>query len=171
MIQITDNQSEVFDIVDEQDHVVGTALRRQVHTNKSLIHRSIAIAVFNKKGEILMQQRSETKDTNPLQWTVSCSGHVGTGDTYEDAARRELEEELGIIVPLTQVKKYLVGYTAETEMTMLYKAFYDGPFSFNVVEIKQIQFFSSVILRNIIQSNSIEISLSGRLALQHLRII
>ena len=95
-MEITDNLKELFDIVDENDKVVGRATRGQVHGNPKLIHRSVGVAVFNSKGELFLQKRTATKDTDPLLWTISCSGHVGRGDAYEKTAVRELEEELGI---------------------------------------------------------------------------
>lgn len=75
-MRYTDNQKEVFDIVDEHDNVIGKATRGQAHADKNLIHRSIGVVVFNKKGKVFLQQRSATKDTEPLKWTISASGHV-----------------------------------------------------------------------------------------------
>ena len=75
-MKISDNQNEIFDVVDENDKVIGQARRGEAHRNKKLIHRSVGVLVFNKKGELFLQQRSATKDTDPLKWTISASGHV-----------------------------------------------------------------------------------------------
>ncbi len=75
-MKTTDNQNEIFDVVDEDDNVIGRVKRGEANRNKNLIHRSIGVAVFNRKGEIYLQQRSSTKDTDPMCWTISCSGHV-----------------------------------------------------------------------------------------------
>jgi isopentenyldiphosphate isomerase len=96
MIQTTDNQNKIFDVVNEKDEVIGQAKRGEAHGNSKLIHRSIGVAVFNSKGELFLQQRSETKDTEALKWTISCSGHVNSGGSYEETFFRELKEELGI---------------------------------------------------------------------------
>ena len=89
-MKYTDNQNELFDIVDEDDQVIGQATRGEVHRNKNLIHRSIGVCVFNSKGEIYLQKRSSTKDTDPGKWTISCSGHVGTSVVIASAESAEV---------------------------------------------------------------------------------
>ncbi len=105
MMKITDNQEEIFDIVDEKDQIIGKVKRKEANNNNKIIHRSVFVCVFNKKGELFMQKRSSTKDTDPLLWDVSCSGHVASGDSYLTAAKRELGEELGIDIPIIYVDK------------------------------------------------------------------
>jgi isopentenyldiphosphate isomerase len=69
-----------------------------------------------------LQKRSGTKDMYPNYWTASCSGHVSSGDTYENAAIRELQEELGIINKnLTFMTKTIITYPKETEYVSYYK--------------------------------------------------
>ena len=97
---LTDYQDELFDIVDENDKVIGQATRRDVHQNPKLIHRSIGIVIYSTDKRIFLQQRSMGKDTDQGKWTISCSGHVGSGDSYKKAAERELQEELGITVEI-----------------------------------------------------------------------
>lgn len=86
---------EYFDIVNEKDEVIGRASRDEVH-QKKLIHRAVTIFIFNSKGDLFMAQRSRHKKLNPLKWQAPASGHVETGETYEEAAKRELKEETGI---------------------------------------------------------------------------
>lgn len=85
---------ELFDVVDADDRVVAQARRREVHARK-LNHRAVHILVHDARGRLLLQKRSMTKDTFPGCWDSSCSGHVDAGETYVEAARRELGEELG----------------------------------------------------------------------------
>jgi isopentenyl-diphosphate delta-isomerase len=85
---------ELFDVVDETDRVIGQAPRREVHARK-LSHRAVHILVHDAAGRLFLQKRSLTKDTFPGCWDSSCSGHVDAGETYLEAARRELGEELG----------------------------------------------------------------------------
>ncbi|KKS98027.1 MAG: NUDIX hydrolase [Candidatus Gottesmanbacteria bacterium GW2011_GWA2_43_14] len=157
---------EIFDIVDSDDKVVGKRKRSEVHGNPNLIHRSIAIIIFSRDRRIFLQQRSLMKDTDPMKWTISVSGHVGQGDTYEKAAERELKEELGINISLTQIAKYLVRSPQETEMTALYTAVSDGPFSLSVEEIMDGRFFSSEELSREVKAGKIDLSYSGRIALE-----
>lgn len=86
---------EIFDIVDENDRVVGQAPRSRVHA-EWLRHRAVHVLVSDPAGRIFLQKRAETKDNHPGVWDSSCSGHVGQGETYADAAVRELAEELDI---------------------------------------------------------------------------
>lgn len=168
MINTTDNQNELFDIVDENDNVVGKATRGEVHKNKNLIHRSVGVIVFDKKGRVFLQQRSATKDTDPLKWTISASGHLESGGSYEEAAHRELVEELGVDLPLKIVCKFLCREIKETEMQMLYKAYSDGPFKLHPQEINQGKFFTRKELIEAVKKGEIELSFSGKMALKKL---
>ncbi|MEI7929829.1 MAG: NUDIX domain-containing protein, partial [Verrucomicrobiales bacterium] len=86
---------EVFDVVDGNDQVTGQATRAEVHA-KGLLHRAVHVFVFNRRGDLLLQKRSHLKDSHPGVWDSSVSGHVDSGEDYESAAVRELEEEMGI---------------------------------------------------------------------------
>ena len=84
-----------LNIVDENDNIIGQDSRDNIH-EKGLIHREIAVWVFNDNGEILFQRRSLKKERHPGLLSASCAGHVEMGDDYEQATLRELEEETGI---------------------------------------------------------------------------
>jgi 16S rRNA (adenine1518-N6/adenine1519-N6)-dimethyltransferase len=60
------------------------------------MHRIVHIMVRDTSGRFLLQTRSETVEYLPWYWVASAAGHVQTGETYEEAAWRELEEEIGI---------------------------------------------------------------------------
>lgn len=89
------NPNEIFDVVDSSDRVIGQATRAEVHANK-LRHRAVHILIFTPGGTLILQRRSLAKDTCPGLFSSSCAGHVDCGESYEHAAVRELEEELGI---------------------------------------------------------------------------
>lgn len=132
---IPQKDGEIFDVVDEGDHVTGTATRAEVHA-KGLLHRAVHVFVFNKRGDILLQQRSMLKDAHPGVWDSSVSGHLDSGEDYPQAAIRELEEEMGIsgseIAEIGRVKA-----CAETgwENIRLYRARYDGSLRYPCAEI------------------------------------
>ncbi len=151
--------------MDKQDNVIGIATRGEVHKNKKLIHRSISVAVFNKKGELFLHQRSGSKDMDPLKWTISCSGHVISGDNYEAAAHRELVEELGIDLEIVPIVKYVCKEPYETEMVMLYKAYSNGPFKLNPSEIIRGKFFSRWKLNKEAESGLVDLNFSGKVVL------
>ncbi|MSU76009.1 NUDIX domain-containing protein [Patescibacteria group bacterium] len=80
--------------VDENDNVVGAAFRKDAIKNGQA-HRISRIFVFNPKGEVYLQKRAKSMEWGGL-WDQSVGGHVDEGETYEQAARREAEEELGL---------------------------------------------------------------------------
>ncbi len=165
-MQYTDNQNELFDIVDENDQVIGQARRREVHHNKNLIHRSIGVCVFNSKGEMYLQKRSSTKDTDPGKWTISCSGHVLSGDSYQVTATRELMEELEVDLRIEFVEKYICRSPNETEMSALFKAYSEGPFKLHPQEIEEGKFYTQKELKTLLEKKKIELSFMGKVALE-----
>lgn len=81
-------------VVDENDTVIGS-MQLFDAIDKGLIRRVACILIFNEKGEILLQRRaSHVLSPNVLDF--SAAGHVDKSESYEEAARRELQEELGI---------------------------------------------------------------------------
>ena len=89
------HDEEIFDVVDDNDQVVGQATRTEVH-RQSLKHRSAHILVFKPSGHLYLQRRAFWKECSPGQWDSSASGHLNSGETYALGAARELTEELGI---------------------------------------------------------------------------
>lgn len=70
-------------------------------------HRAAHIWLVDDKGGLLLQRRSEFKDTFPGRWDVSVGGHVDAGEEIGPTAVRELEEELGLTGPLVQRLEHL----------------------------------------------------------------
>src|SRR5271155_6084547 len=104
---------EIFDIVNEQDEVIGQMPRPQVH-REGRKHRAVHVLVFNARGEIFLQKRSMTKDTFPGAWDSSASGHVDSGEDYDACAVRELSEELGLKVAAPPRRLFKIAACAET---------------------------------------------------------
>jgi 16S rRNA (adenine1518-N6/adenine1519-N6)-dimethyltransferase len=125
---------EMFDVVDENDNVVGQAARSVVHANQWL-HRAVHIFVQNSAGELLIHQRSPQCDEHPLLWTSSASGHVTSGEDYDAAADREIVEELGITTPLKRLHKFVASPAMANEHTVLYLGKSDQRPTFQEAEI------------------------------------
>ncbi len=119
---------EDFDVVDANDHVIDTRHRDEVHA-RDLSHRAVHILVFNQNGDLLLQKRSPWKDKNPGLWDSSTAGHVDAGETYEQAAHRELAEEIGITaVELIPLFKLGCGPDTGHEFLQIYRTTHEGPF-------------------------------------------
>jgi isopentenyldiphosphate isomerase len=88
---------EFFDWVDRYDRIIGITSREDAH-RLNLFHRAVHLYVRGESGGLIIQKRSLSKDLEPGRWTVSCSGHVDRGETYEIAALREFKEELGVMI-------------------------------------------------------------------------
>lgn len=141
-----DLSDELFTIVDEKDRIVGYRSRKECHTNPHIIHRAVDIVLFDTHNHILLQKRSMQKDTYPGYYTVSASGHIDKGESYEQAARREMEEELGIErtrpLKLTHVETYIVRLEHEAEMTALFRGVFEGSISPARDEVESVQYVS-----------------------------
>lgn len=83
-------------VVDRENNIVG-AETAQFVTENQLIRRIVRVLMFNKNGELFLQMRSPTKNIYPNTWDQSAGGHVDEGDTDEEAAIKELREEIGIV--------------------------------------------------------------------------
>ncbi|MCP3817250.1 NUDIX domain-containing protein [Streptomyces sp. A3M-1-3] len=86
---------EILDIVDEQDRVVGQAPRGEA-TEKGLRHRCAFVLARDAGGRIFVHRRTATKLVFPSLYDMFVGGVVGAGESYDEAALREAEEELGV---------------------------------------------------------------------------
>ncbi len=66
-------------------------------------HRSVHVWLVDPHRQLLLQQRSASKDTHPCLLDVSCAGHITGDDAVLDTAVRELYEELGVRVDAESV--------------------------------------------------------------------
>ena len=107
---------ELVDLVDGDDMVVGNATLGEC-LSKGLLHRAVAVMVVRPGGALLLQKRSMKDRWQPGRMTLSSTGHVRMGETYEDAARRELFEELGISAEVNFLAKMLVPPISEDGLT------------------------------------------------------
>lgn len=133
---------EMIPIVDKNDEIIDI-VPRSVMRAKNLRHRSTFIIVLNPKQEILICKRTKTKDVNPGLYEVT-GGTVSEKETYEENARRETEEELGIINPKLE---YLFDFAYEGSRTTynskVFRCVYDGKITPQKEEVES--FFFIVI--------------------------
>lgn len=133
---------ESFDIVDEEDRVIGQALRSACHGNPQLVHRVAHVLVFNHQGALLLQKRAMSKDVQPGKWDTSVGGHLNPGEDYAVAAQREMSEELGISgQALTFLYYSRMRNHFEAENVATFMTCHDGPFPYSCDEIETVRFW------------------------------
>lgn len=102
---------ELVEVVDEQDRPVLVVPALEARLRK-LRRRVVLVLLHDKAGRLYLQRRSARKIAYPGRWDVSASGHVRAGEAREDAARRELSEELGV---KASGMAWLTAYTTRPE--------------------------------------------------------
>jgi 8-oxo-dGTP pyrophosphatase MutT (NUDIX family) len=85
---------EMVDVVDKDDNVVRQVSREEAQA-KGLRYRTVHVLLINEDDTMLVQWRAAGKETSPRTFTASAAGVVLAGESYEDAAARELKEEVG----------------------------------------------------------------------------
>lgn len=139
-------------LVDEQDNAVGTAEKLQAHYNGGQLHRAFSIFIFNKQGEMLLQQRAMDKYHSGGLWTNACCSHPQPGEDTREAAMRRLREELGFETPVTKIFDFLYraefdnGLT-EHEFDHVFVGRYDEEVRFNPEEVMNTRYMDLESLR------------------------
>jgi len=99
-------------LVDEQNNVLGTKPKDEVHTTNTPLHRGFSLFLFNSQRELLITKRSQSKKTFPGIWSNTVCGHPGLSETNISAAKRRLKDELGIeITKIKEVAPYSYRFT------------------------------------------------------------
>ena len=155
--------SELFEVVDEKGKIIGEATRKECH-EKQLLHKAAYIMIINSKGKILLQKRANTK-TYPHMWTLSASGHVDYGESFEQTAERELKEEIGISVPLERVGTFVKKDGICNVFATLFLGIYDGKFFVNKDEVSKVEFFTIDKIRHEMEKRPKDFIVSVKYAL------
>ncbi len=112
---MSDTTHDEVILVDEKDNEIGTQDKLQAHKDGNL-HR--AISVFVTHGdEILLQQRADEKYHSAGLWSNTCCSHPRPGEKTQDAARRRLQEEMGIQCELNHCGSFIYRAQLENGLT------------------------------------------------------
>jgi 8-oxo-dGTP pyrophosphatase MutT (NUDIX family) len=122
-----DPGDELVDVVDEDDRVVDTVPRREIRA-RTLLHRCTYVMVRGSDGRFLVHRRTDTKDVYPGAYDVFAGGVLASGETYDECAARELDEELGIagVTPTPLFRHRYSGPSGEA-WGAVYEVTWDGP--------------------------------------------
>lgn len=133
-------------LVNEHDEEIGTMEKLEAH-QKAVLHRAFSVFIFNRKGEMLLQQRAKNKYHSGNLWTNACCSHPAPGEETIDAAGRRLVEEMGFSTPLQKIfeftykSPYENGLT-EHEFDHVFSGVYDGAIRPDPEEVKDYCFKS-----------------------------
>jgi len=133
--------TELLDVVDMNDNFLKGEDRKIVH-NSYQWHRGVHILLINSKNEILLQIRSPTKDKFPNCYDCSVSEHVKIGESFENAAKRGIKEELGLEnIVLKKLVKLRMNYGPHDNMiTEVFEISFDGKVKLDKNETSKIIF-------------------------------
>jgi isopentenyl-diphosphate delta-isomerase len=107
---VVSSDDEQLVVVDANDRVLGTQSKALCHDGAGILHRAFSLFVFNRAGELLIQQRDASKRLWPLYWSNSCCSHPRAGEAIDEAVGRRLQQELGLTARLSFIYKF--EYTA-----------------------------------------------------------
>lgn len=159
------SKEEILDLVDENDLVIGQVPKSQAHMDPNLLHREIALLIYNDQGKILFQKRSQKKKVFPLLWTVSCVGHVPSKMEPRAAALKELNEELSLTTSIKFIEKISHKSLSEASFIYRYIGKYQGEeISIDPEEVEQAKFLSQAELREMLRRGNQITSLSENFA-------
>ena len=144
-------EEEMLDVVGENDKVVRKAARKEVRENV-LLHRTSRVVVFNRLGELFVQKRSKNKKTFASHWDIGIAETVKSGEDYEKAALRGLNEEAGINQKnISFLFKIRYKSSKTNEQCSVYELNYDGNFILQKEELEKIDFLSLAEIKNFIK--------------------
>ncbi|MFA5775227.1 MAG: NUDIX domain-containing protein [Ilumatobacteraceae bacterium] len=132
--------AEQIQHVDLDGQVLGMVSRASMRA-KNLRHRAVYVVVQSEDGRLLIHRRSESKDVWPGWWDIAVGGVVIANESYEVAALRELDEEIGLSGVLLE---YLGdGQYSDSSVNLIGRCFRvrsSGPFVYRDGEVEESKF-------------------------------
>jgi len=147
-------------LVNEKDEVIGFEEKIKCHKGKGILHRAFTIFLFDNKGQVLIQKRGDSKMLWPLCWEATCSSHPKENESYKNAGKRRLKEELKIDTSLKIADKFIYhsyykDIGAEYEFCVALVGKYDKEnIDFNTDEIKDVKWIKINELKEELNKNS-----------------
>ncbi len=139
-------------IVDRRNKRTGVVERAEMR-RCNFIHRASYILVFNHSDELFLQKRTESKDIYPGRYDIAAGGVVLAEETYEQSAKRELLEELGIEkVPLNRHFDHFYSDTANQVWGRIFSCRHEGPFVLQEEEVANGRFLPIAAILSMMRS-------------------
>lgn len=137
---------EIVAEVNERDEVIGARPRDDFYRTGRW-HRTSYLLIFNTAGQLLLQKRSPKKLLYPSLYDYSCSGLVEQDESYEDAIKREMQEELGFRMPFDELFTYTYQDGYDAAFKKVFIAVCDGPFALQEEEVRDAHWVDPALLK------------------------
>ncbi|BDA43787.1 Uncharacterized Nudix hydrolase YfcD [Coccomyxa sp. Obi] len=140
----------------QHDAKLQSAATRSDMRAKNLIHRCSFTMIFNSQGELYVQKRVAFKETYASHYDPAPGGVVGEGETYEENAVREIEEEMGVTgVNLERQFDFFYSDNVCRLWGRLFRCQYEGPFKLDPEEVESGQFMSLEEVADLLRSGPV----------------
>ena len=146
-------------LVDSNDQEIGFLDKTRCHEDQGKLHRAFSIFLFNRSGEVLIQQRATSKPLWGDFWSNTCCSHPRAGESIDFAASRRIEEELGVQSDLKFVYKFeyqarFNTQLSENELCSVYFGRFDGAPAPNPNEVQSWKWISKESLTKELRENT-----------------
>jgi isopentenyldiphosphate isomerase len=91
----SNNDNQQLAVVSEQDNIIGSAIPEKIYY-QGLLHRFASIFILDAQSRLVLQKRAFNKNRHAGLFSESVSAQVKYGENYSDAARRRINDELGL---------------------------------------------------------------------------
>ena len=154
-----DANSDLLILVDSDDQEIGLMDKTLCHEDQGKLHRAFSIFLFNRSGEVLIQQRATSKLLWGDFWSNTCCSHPRAGESIDSAASRRIEEELGIQAELSFIYKFeyqarFNEQLSENELCSVYFGHFDGAPTPNPNEVQSWKWISRESLTKELRENA-----------------
>ena len=151
--------SDLLILVDSDDQEIGLMDKTLCHEDQGKLHRAFSIFLFNRSGEVLIQQRATSKPLWGDFWSNTCCSHPRAGESIDSAASRRIEEELGVQANLNFIYKFeyqarFNTQLSENELCSVYFGHFDGVPSPNPNEVQSWKWISRESLTKELRENA-----------------
>jgi isopentenyldiphosphate isomerase/intracellular septation protein A len=146
---------EMLPLIDESGKILGSAPRSECHKGPGKLHPVVHLQILSGRGELYLQKRAASKDTQPGKWDSAVGGHVSVGEDLDTALARELREELGVTklalessgASIEPILRYRWDSDVESELVFSFIVTYGGPFATDPLEVEEGRFWSFADIR------------------------
>ena len=151
--------SDLLILVDSDDQEIGLMDKTLCHKDQGRLHRAFSIFLFNRSGEVLIQQRATSKPLWGDFWSNTCCSHPRAGESIDSAASRRIEEELGVQANLNFIYKFeyqarFNTQLSENELCSVYFGHFDGVPAPNPNEVQSWKWISRESLTKELRENA-----------------